>query len=345
VVFAIGDREYTARDAVDAAWVTGELESRWSALLRAIACEEAAVERGLQADSEWLQSASEEFRYGLDLLTVEEIERWLEARQITNQEFNEYFLRLYWHEHLEEPPEPESIPYHSAGPLRELLRVNLWLSGEFKAVVRALAWRLLAGEEVQADAASVGAERVQFSERSGLQGADIKTAIEGLGREEPWLEHHFSLEAAYQRMRQGLGSVERLQRGLAQMRLPLTRVEFETVCLPSEDAAREAILCLRGNELSVSELAAECGEEPGRHSLLLDDSPEDTQQRLICAIPGDVFGPEQIENGFMIYRLVKKADPSLEDPDTRARLERRLLEGHFSAPTSQKVRWLIPGVA
>ena len=64
-------------DVLAAGWFLGELESPWRELLKACACEERANELELEAEEETLTSMSEDFRYERELLTVEEIERWL----------------------------------------------------------------------------------------------------------------------------------------------------------------------------------------------------------------------------------------------------------------------------
>src|SRR5689334_19277478 len=83
VVLIRGDREFTVRDILEYEWFLGELRAAWSELMNSIACEEGASELDLEPDDEVLNSMSEEFRYARDLLTVEETEGWLHARDLT----------------------------------------------------------------------------------------------------------------------------------------------------------------------------------------------------------------------------------------------------------------------
>jgi hypothetical protein len=344
LVFACDNCEYSLGDIIDSAWLAGELEESWYALLQGLACEEVAVERGLQLDSAWLQTASEEFRYERDLLTVEETERWLEARQVSTQQFNDYFLRRYWRENLEDPSDPDEVSYAAAGPkLHELLRLEVILSGKFEKLARFMARRVLAAREMQIDPELLEAERALVLERIGLENAELEQALALRGRDGEWLKKSLSHQAAYRLVRQSLLTHEKLAKGLTQMRLQLTEIEFESLVFPAEPAAQEAALCLRENEVSISEIALESGQEAEKRTLFLDDCPEDVQRRLLCAVPGDVFGPDAIEEGFAVYRVLKKTDPSLESEEVRARLEVRLLESHFSEPMLENVRWLLPG--
>ena len=76
---------------------------------------------------------------------------------------------------------------------------------------------------------------------------------------------------------------------LAALRLPLTRFEVETIELDSLDAAREALLCARDDGMSMEEVAAE-GRYPYRHpEVLLEEIPEDLQQKFLRVNPGDIL--------------------------------------------------------
>src|SRR6266481_6446701 len=114
LVISSGGQEYSVRDVVDAAWFRGELDSSWSRLLHEVACDALADERDLEADGDLLQTMSEEFRYGRDLLTAEETEKWLAARDLTEEDFSAYFLRRYWHEQFPKESVQQSQSYPAA---------------------------------------------------------------------------------------------------------------------------------------------------------------------------------------------------------------------------------------
>src|SRR6266404_2779533 len=83
LVFACGGTDFTVKDVLDGAWIRGELQDSWEQFLLGTACEERAVALGVETDDDLLQSMSEEFRYQRELLTAEETERWLAARDLT----------------------------------------------------------------------------------------------------------------------------------------------------------------------------------------------------------------------------------------------------------------------
>src|SRR2546425_8104398 len=144
-VLSCGGDEFTVKDVMEAAWWRGDMEPIWRELLEAVACEQRAEELGLEADEELLQALAEEFRYERDLLTTEETERWLSSRDLNEDDFNGYFLRRYWRQHLHEAARPEAVDAVSASSeVAELLRPELMLSGEFERLARAFSRRLTA---------------------------------------------------------------------------------------------------------------------------------------------------------------------------------------------------------
>jgi len=76
VVLCRGNCEFTVEDVLAAGWFLGELESPCVNRSRPRPAR-SANELELEPEEETLTSMSEEFRYERELLTVEEIERWL----------------------------------------------------------------------------------------------------------------------------------------------------------------------------------------------------------------------------------------------------------------------------
>src|ERR1043165_9415041 len=98
VVLIRGTCEFTVHDILAYGWFLGKLQTSWAELMNGMAFEECAGESGLEPDDEALNSMAEEFRYEKDLLTVEETEGWLLARDLTEDDFSSYLVRRYWQE-------------------------------------------------------------------------------------------------------------------------------------------------------------------------------------------------------------------------------------------------------
>jgi len=347
VVLIRGNCEFTVQDILAHGWFLGELRSSWNELMNGVAYEERAGELDLAPDDEVLNSMSEEFRYARDLLTVEETERWLLARDLTEDDFSGYLVRRYWQDN---PPEATTAAppdyLTSSADLRELLRVDLLFSGKFDDLARALSWRLAAAVELnqtEADADLAKDQLARFFERSGLDELSLPGALKQLNRTPAWFEECLQLEVCFQQACSTVLSEEARKRTLAGRRLPLTRITIQTLTLRSQEAAQEAVLCLTADELSPEQLAKECGVSWEDQELFLGDFPGDVQQQFLSAAPGEVLPPESGEEGSMVTRIVAKTEPVLADDQVRDRIDQHLLEAHFSELCSKHIRWALGG--
>jgi hypothetical protein len=342
-VFATGGRTIAVGDVIVAAHFRGELQPVWTGLLLQVEREKQAadLEEG-EPDEAALQALSEQFRYERDLITVEETERWLEARGLTLEDFDAYFLRHYWADALDEPtePEPEALDYRSASDeLWDLLRAELQFSGELDRMARQLSWRFAAAQAERDPPAPPPAEPPLDSAEP--DDASSEDWPDRLGCEPRWLDTLRDLETTYRRHCDRLWTPERLKHSLVSLRLRLTRIELETIDLESLDATREAILCVREDGASMSEVAADGGYPYQRTEMALEDLPAEIQQKLLSAVPGDLLEPFARDDGFQLSRLVGKTEPDLADRQARDRVKRHVLERHFSELSATCVRWLL----
>ena len=343
-VFVADTKPLAARDIIHAAHFRGELEPCWRELRVLVESEEKAAELD-EPDEAALQSRSEEFRYERDLITTEETEHWLDERGLTLEDFNDYFLRHYWKDALGEEIEPTKIDYFLAPEeLRDLLAAELWLSGDLDRMAVQLSRRFaalhVAGGETTRDL--VETERANFYKRAGLDDESLPEWLTRMGRDPQWLEEMLKLEAAYRRQRAALLTPEELARALQSLRMPLTRLDVESMELESRDAAREALLCIREDGESMEQVASEGRYPYWRDEVALEDFPADWQRLLLNAVPGQVVEPLEREEGFQLCRLIRKSEPDLMDAKVRGRVERQILERHFSELSARCVRWIIP---
>ena len=351
VVLTRGASKFTVEDILAHAWFLGELRTPWTELLNELACAESALSLDLAPDTETLVSMSEEFRYNRDLLTVEETEGWLLARDLTEDDFNAYLVRRYWQNHPPESasPAPDHSEYVEAwAELRELLRVDLFFSGQFDNLARAVSWRLATAVELDKNEIAPEAteqERARFLERTGLDEAGVAEALKQLNRTQTWLEDCLELEVGFRKKHDSLLSDQARARTLTAMRLPLTRLKIQTLVLRSLEAAQEAVLCLTKDRLSPEQVAQECGVGWDEQQLFLGDLAPEVQQGFLSAAPGEVFAPEAGEEEFAVTRLVSKAEPSLADEAVRDRIDEQLLDAHFSGLSAKHLRWVTGGPA
>jgi len=337
IVCACGTQEYTARDAIDAAIFRGELENKWQTFLGHVAAEERFDELELELDESAISAAAEEFRYRHDLITAEETEDWLAKRGLTFGDFSAYFVRQYCTRALDQGFSSEKVGYTSAPQeLRHLFLAELILSGQLDDMTVRLMRRLAArcaGKEPPSEA--IDAEKRKLLDRIGIEPAQMAHWLEEMGRDSQWLNEMLAMEAVYASHCDTLLVPEARQRELIALRLRLTRFEVELVELESHDAAQEALFCVREDGMSLEEVATE-GRYPYRvANFLLEDLPEEVQQKYLSVSQGDLLGPMPRSEGFALCRVVKKVEPRLEDPTIKLRVDQRLLDRYFSDLTTK----------
>lgn len=342
VIFVCGDRSFTVRDVIDAALFRGDLEPEWRNLLRLLAAEKKADEQDLEFDDDAIDAAAERFRYEHDLITAEETEQWLAGRGLALDDFSGFFLRHFWGEQWDDV-EPAAIDYLSApNEMHELLNNELILSGELDRMAQRLSWRVAARcatADATVDPQVIAEEETRFFERTGLGGAQLAGWLQRLGRDLEWLRDTLVMEAIYRRDCAALLSRQAREREIAALRLPLTRFEMETIELDSLDAAREALLCAREDGMSMEDVAA-AGRYPYHHpEVLLEEIPEDLQQKFLSVRPGEILDPMARGDGFHLCRIIRKKEPDVDDPVVIERADQRILDRHFSDLTTRYIRW------
>jgi hypothetical protein len=332
IVCVCGKHGYPARDAIDAAIFRGELNVKWKEFLEAFEAEKRSDELDLDLDEAAISSAAEAFRYEYDLITAEETEAWLANRALTLDDFTDYFTRRCCANAFYEDIAPVEVEYQSASPeLRELFLAELILSGELDRLTTALMWRLAAHraeKDVHPDAIAVAEQK--FFDRNEIEPAQLAEWVERLGRDSEWLNRMLVIDAAYRTRRDRLLVPQTRQHELAALRLSLTRFETEIIELESSDAAKEALLCVREDGMSMEKVAIE-GRYPHRRvDFVLEDISLEAQQKFLCVSPGQVLKPIERGDGFELCRIVEKIEPRLDDPRVKSRIDQRILDRHFS---------------
>jgi hypothetical protein len=337
-VFTCGDDFYTDQDVIDAAFFRGELQSIWKELLHCVECENQSGDA--EMDDAAIDSAVEAFRYDHDLITAEETEQWLESRDLTMDDFGEYFARHYWGQSLRDKvPAPETEYLNGPAEMRKLLRAELVLSGEFDRMATRLSWRAAGKKEAKEDDVDLATQREEFFKRAGINEQTLTNWLGGLGRDEQWLNGMLRMEAINNRIRAELLTPQTRQREMSTLRLPLTRLEMEMLELESKDAASEASLCVTVDGLSMEEVAKE-GRYPYRRTqLLIEDIEPDLQQKFLSVSVGSVLDPIARGDGFQLWRIVEKIEPNANDPVVQERVDKRILDLHFSKLVANNIHW------
>jgi hypothetical protein len=85
----------------------------------------------------------------------------------------------------------------------------------------------------------------------------------------------------------------------------------------------------------MEEIATE-GRYPYRCTeFVLEELPDDVQQKYLSVSQGDLLEPMPHGDGFELCRIIQKVEPRLEDPTVESRVDQRLLDCYFSDLTSK----------
>lgn len=267
-------------------------------------------------DDDAIQRASEDFRYERDLLTAEETERWLEARNLTLVDFQDHCERLAmalpWSGGVD--ADAHDDPGEGDAPDQDAWRVHLWLTDRLGLLARRCAWLLLAAR----DAGECWPETVP--------GPDVWRRWEDLLRQQ----------------REVMLADERACRLLELQRLALARIVVEVADFADEAMVREAELCLNEGSATMDDIAAATDVAVEQMDCLVRDLPEPWQD-LLAALPvGSVrrwIAPDEPPR---LLRILSRRDPTLEDATVRRVIGDRLQEDHYGAREKEHISWQHP---
>jgi len=337
VIFSRGEREFTAKEVVDCAVLRGEIDPLWDEFVRIGECDRLASEQELEPEESAVDAAAIAFRYKHDLITAEETERWLEHRGVSLGEFSEYFARQYWGRTYSGATQvPTSTYQTAAAEEKDLFLVDLILSGSLDQMAERLSYRIAA----QADENSEeGAKEERGRFLTARRITDLAAWLAQFGRDEEWLNQMLAAEASYRRRVAHILTEQALQKELGPLRLNLTRFELETVEVDSKDAAAEVAACVRNDGMEMSEIAEESRYPFHSGEVLLEDLPSEQQQKFLSVKAGTLFDPIPRGDGFEVWRVKTRTEPSLQDATVRTRLEKRIIDRCFNELLSKYIDW------
>jgi hypothetical protein len=333
--FTLAERTVDVRGVLQAALFRGDLEARWKDIQLKMACLEHAQDENMEPDRAALQARADRFRYERDLITTEETEKWLEKRHLAEDDFSLHVLRCYWKGELGEKIQPDYEDYLTGNPeMKAHLTAEILLSGWFDVLAQDLQWRMAGYRRNQAGEGDVPAriedQRTKFLVRHGIEANGLARWLNRAGADEAWLEEMLAWEAAYTHLGEAVITPEGLTRALRSQRLSLMRLDLEEIEFDSMEAAREAILCIKEDHLSMEEVARESRYPYLQREFILDELPQEWQIQLLSTPEGGMAGPFQDDDLIRLFRVALKFEPSMEDEAVRARLKTHLLQTFFT---------------
>lgn len=342
-VFTAPARPYDWLDVFLAAMLRGDWITYERPLLTGLACAaEASAAPSQWPDDDRIDARATAFRYEHNLITADETLAWLGAAGLELADWTEFLareiLRDDWATRLD-----SLMNVHAAS-----LDVTLTAfaadgicSGRFRDFATALAGRVaVAGASAPApdsptdghafDLDSVASHYERWL--AGLDPGDLRAR----------LEHLAGLEAAFAQATAAAVTPDAIAAQVARARLEWTRVDLERLSLPSRDAAQEAVLCVREDGLSLSDVAYDA-RVPLRDSAdVLGDLEPELRDAVLSASVDTLIGPVAVNGRFEVVQLVGKRPPDPDDPLVRRLAWDAIVDDVVSRAVLTRIRWVDP---
>jgi hypothetical protein len=328
--FSLGGIDFLQIDVALAAMVFGDWARFEKRLAGGLACAARAGAESLPVPAQAIEEAAITFRYERDLISGTDITAWLERAGFSADEWMAFVtrgvLRQIWSVDLEDTldkygPSPRQL---ESAALTEGICSRLF--DEFE---QAFAGRAATVFELDAamfeSRALMSVSHAEAAGRLVRQHAhwlDVRSASDTLARLRVILEIRDLYCAAADRFVEE----KALREVVEANRLEWVVVDSDALSFADESAAREAMLCVTEDRLSLSDIA-----ELSRHSLIrthgfLDDVPLDHRHRLVAAEPGRVIGPLLVDNRYHVMMVTKRCAATLDDAQVATRARATLLD-------------------
>jgi hypothetical protein len=305
-VARLGDRPLFAVDGVAYGWShvleRADLAALRMTARRGVACLRRAEALADEPDDATVQSAAARFRYGRRLLSAEELETWLGRWSLTVTEWGSYLARS--------------------------LLLERW-AGKLEAIEAEFGGD---GRAVEEAAFADGVCSGMFEREAYALAADVALAGNSVSLE------RLSEEAAAARA--GAASPAAVEREIAARRLDWTRLDVDLLELTDRDTAAEAALCVRVDSRELADVAVDCETDVERTSIYLGDSDPSLAASLLAAQAGELVGPVELQDSFVLVAVHDRVAPSGLDPELRRRAETLLIERAVERAVESRVEWL-----
>jgi hypothetical protein len=309
-LFSVEAMNYTWNDVLAWAEARGTLGPMRRASHEGAVLLRQSLEAGGRPSPEAVSAAATAFRYARGLLSAEQLSDWFARWNLTVTEWGEHFERML----LVERARSEGTLTDVSSPpdkaeLAEVEYVDAVCTGFLE-------------EEARAFAADMAL-------------ADL-TPIEVAGDQRTMVERALIAAAVARREAASRPGVDQ---EIARRGLDWTRLELDVLELGDPGAANEAAMCIRVDGSDIAEVAAASSAQVEHLSVYLGDLDPSLQPSLLAAQPGELVGPIEDDETFVLFAIHDRTPASTEDPELRRRAETALVERAVKRATEGRVRW------
>lgn len=323
-VFRTESRVFLWEDVVLAAELRGDWKSvkeRALESLALLALVDAGTEAAIPEDE--IDGAADEFRYERDLITAEELERWLARWRLDAGIWLDWINARLLRERTPDvvlPAEQQRDPRR----VEKAVLAEAVCSGELERLARQLAVRVAIGERERER------ERTQLSDEDPARAGTI-------GERREVLAH---LEQAYERFREEILTRDALVARVRAHVTDWTRIDRRVLRFRTRDAAREAAMAVREDGVDLGTLAEEIGESTEDGVAFLDESEPEARDLLLSAHPGELVGPVGVGDEFVLVSVRARTPPAPDDPEVMERAASSLLEARVAREVDDRITWI-----
>lgn len=342
--FAAGGLDFLWLDVAIAAMTRGDWPAFERRLTEGLAAAARARADGCGAEDDAVESAATAFRYDRDLISGAEINAWLDRAGLSSGDWLAYLTRDLLRRRFEAVLE-ETIDRHPAATrqLLETAHAEGVCSGQFDGFARTLAHRV-------ALAVSFDQELLSIDDSSVGTGLEQETArLAHLhqhwidGRTDAEVRSRFAralrIERAFQQAAARAATTGELLSLLETRQIDWTHVAIESLSLATEDAAREALLCVTVDGLPIDEVGLLARQPVTRTAAFLEDYPADWRVVLLTADTGRPIGPLPSGERFEVAIVTEHLAPDLADPRVHERARRTAVADAAERAAHALVRW------
>jgi hypothetical protein len=339
-LFSVGTRSYDWVDTVIAAMIRGDWEPVEKTFRQAHACAEAAAEGDEDPAQSDIDRAADQFRYARNLITADETEQWLDRCGIEFDDWIDHLHRSVLRaKNIDRLDELVRQYPTSDEELSRSLYVDLLCSGHLERLMLTLAGHAALSQTSQAPDRRLDENSEQRIARACI--ALFGNQEQNGGALDQWVQRVRDIarvEYGFETSAQKVITPAMIESKIGGQPIDWIQVSWRFLALPEEEAAREAVLCMRLEGDSLEDIAAKTGLSVHQEQVLLERIDPAVQPLIVSARPNEVVGPVASGGAFLIAVVDEKAAASDTAAAVRERAESAALEQLISEHL-RDVRW------
>jgi hypothetical protein len=329
-VFRVGEQVYCWDDVVLAARRWGD----WADLVREVREGVACIRHMLgtekppaEADED---AAATQFRSVRKLLTAEAAEAWLDERGVSVDNWLRYIRRTLLRERCSADL-PELVARYPARP--DQVRRGLHIVGVCAGHLMRFACKL-------AGRAAIFARSPKAAEPEAA-GDNAGPILLGLSHQDcrAKLAHLGAVERSYQAFADEVVTQQAIRNHITGRYTDWIQVEYCSAIFPSQEAADEAVLCVREDGAALHDVARDCKLRAIHRTAFLEELHPKLRGLLFSAKKQELLGPMPAEGGFKLCMLLAKTPPAFENEKVHARAREWLAATAANLEATARVRW------